>query len=73
MNDRTYTQAELDAAIAAERERCANVCEQIEDDAYALWRTLADPTEQGRSIGAGHCADAIRALDKPYSNEKETT
>ena len=48
------------AIEAAERERCAKACEQIEDDAYALWRSTADPTEQGRSIGASHCAQLIR-------------
>ena len=53
--------ARREAAEAAERERCAKACEQIEDDAYALWRSTADPTEQGRSIGAGHCAQLIRA------------
>lgn len=46
---------------AAERERCAKLCEAIEDQAYGLWRALADPTEQGRSLGAQHCADAIRS------------
>ena len=49
------------AAVAAERERCAKVCEEVETQAWALWKTTADPTEQGRSIGAQHCADAIRA------------
>lgn len=47
--------------VAAERERCAKVCEEVETQAWALWKTTADPTEQGRSIGAQHCADAIRA------------
>ena len=55
-----FDQAAIDAAVAEERERCAKACEQIEDDAYALWRATADPTEQGRSIGAGHCAQLIR-------------
>lgn len=49
------------AAIAAEREACAKVCEEIEDSADAMWEMLTDPTEQGRSIGAQHCAQAIRA------------
>jgi hypothetical protein len=49
------------AAVLAEREACAKACEEIEDSAWALWRSAADPIEQGRSIGAQHCADAIRA------------
>jgi hypothetical protein len=48
------------AHVLAERERCAKACEEIDDQAWALWKLLADPTEQGRSIGAGHCAQAIR-------------
>ena len=48
-------------AEEVERERCAKLCEEIESSAWALWRATADPTEQGRSIGAEHCADAIRA------------
>lgn len=48
-------------AVAAERARCAQICEEVEAQAWALWRTTADPIEQGRHIGAQHCADAIRA------------
>ena len=51
----------IEWAEAAERERCAKICEEVETQAWALWKTTADPTEQGRSIGAQHCADAIRA------------
>lgn len=47
--------------MAAERERCAKLCEEVESQAWALWKTTADPIEQGRNIGAQHCADAIRA------------
>jgi hypothetical protein len=50
----------LDAVLAAERERCAKMCEEVEDQAWALWQVTADPHEQGRSIGAQHCAEAIR-------------
>lgn len=53
--------AEREAAVAAERERCAKLCEEVESQAWALWKTTADPIEQGRNIGAQHCADAIRA------------
>lgn len=47
-------------AVLQERERCAKICDDIEDKAYALWKITADPTEQGRELGACHCADAIR-------------
>jgi hypothetical protein len=43
-----------------EREACAKLCEEISDSAHALWKVDADPTEQGRDIGAEHCAQAIR-------------
>jgi hypothetical protein len=48
-------------AIEQEREACAKICEEISDSAHALWKVDADPTEQGRDIGAEHCAQAIRA------------
>ena len=54
-------QRKIDEAVAAERERCAKLCEEVEAQAWALWKATADPTEQGRNIGAQHCADAIRA------------
>lgn len=63
--DNAKLTAERDAAKAcadAAIERCAQVCEEIEASAWALWKLQADPTEQGRNIGAQHCADAIRAL-----------
>jgi hypothetical protein len=41
LHTRTYTQAELDAASAAERERCAKLCEAE----AALWRDLQDITD----------------------------
>lgn len=50
------------ALVAAhEREQCAKECDDIADSAWALWRIGADPIEQGRNIGAEHCAQAIRA------------
>ena len=47
---RLYTQADLDAAVAAERERCAKLCDAIGDGEEG-WTT---------SVGAA-CAAAIRA------------
>lgn len=43
-----YDQAEIDANIAAERERCAKVCDAIAHD----WR--------GANSQSVQCADAIR-------------
>jgi hypothetical protein len=51
------------AAVAAERERCAQECEDIAEQADESWDVYADPNDQGRAIGAGECAAAIRALD----------
>jgi hypothetical protein len=51
-------------AVNQEREECAKACEEIANSAYAFWKVDADPTEQGREIGAEHCAQAIRARGK---------
>lgn len=58
------------AATAIEREACANVCDEIEQDRYALFKGRppytgreegrADNYVNGESDGAGRCADAIR-------------
>ena len=46
-----YDQAEIDANIAAERERCAKVCDAIAHD----WR--------GANSQSVQCADAIRKVE----------
>lgn len=46
-------------------ERCAQVCDEIAAQAWALWKLGADPTDQGRCIGAEQCAQAIRATITP--------
>jgi hypothetical protein len=51
-------------AVNQEREECAKECEEIAGTAYALWKVGADATEQGRELGAEHCAQAIRARGK---------
>ena len=43
------------AGVAAERERCAQVCLEM----ASIW--LGDPVLAGMSDGAEDCADAIRA------------
>ena len=59
------------AGQAAEREACAKVCEDIEQERYALFKGRppytgredgrADHYVNGESDGAGRCAAAIRA------------
>ena len=57
-----YNQAAMDAAVTAERERCAKVCESLRD-------TISDPLVIGEdAYHAGHnalqsAADAIRKGD----------
>lgn len=41
-------------AVAAERERCARVCDGMRDGGYDQW-------DAGFDAGAKQCADAIRA------------
>lgn len=52
---------QLEQAVAAEREACASLCEEIEENCWETWDSLADPQDQGSAIGAAHCAAAIRA------------
>jgi hypothetical protein len=57
--------------LAHEREQCARVCDDIENDQWALYKGRppyngneegrADMHVQGVSDGAGRCATAIRA------------
>ena len=61
-----YDQAAMDAAEAAERERCAKVCEAIEDDYIARYVSARAKMPQnlayldGASDGAEKCAYVIR-------------
>lgn len=58
--------------LAEMREKCAQVCDEIEQDHWNLYKGRspytgsesgrADPHEQGVSMGAGECAAAIRAI-----------
>lgn len=57
---RLYTEAELDAAVARERGRCAELCDLAESAAWALWDTEADPSDQGKAIQAAALAAQIR-------------
>jgi hypothetical protein len=55
---RFYSQSQLDAAVAAERERCATVCEQL----ATAWGWCGDGDPPSASSGMEACADAIREL-----------
>lgn len=57
---RLYTEAELDAAVARERGRCAEMCDLAESAAWALWDTEADPADQGKATQAAALAAQIR-------------
>jgi hypothetical protein len=46
---------------AAEREACAEACEEVESRAEELWDKFAYPEDQGMASGARQCANAIRA------------
>ena len=61
MWDEDAMRAYAAAAVRAEREACAKVCEEIEDQAYGLWRERAEQLHLGREAGAEQCAAAIRA------------
>lgn len=50
----------LNKAIAAEREACAKVCDEVESLADDLWNKFANPEDQGITMGASRCAAAIR-------------
>ena len=63
-NTDVYTAAQVEAvrraAVLAERERCAKVCEEIETASWKEWKATYNTYHDGRSDGAGECAAAIR-------------
>ena len=58
---RLYSQAELDAAVAAERERCAKVCEDYAKHMLAVCKTKGKLFALDEACGAEACAAGIRA------------
>jgi len=58
--ERLYTADQLRAAVLAERERCAKVCERVSTEAMQKWVVQYTSHDQGCSHGASECADAIR-------------
>ena len=52
-----YTEEDLQAAIAAENEACAKVCEV---EASAIVTNASEQFQEGRAMGATVCAAAIR-------------
>jgi hypothetical protein len=63
VNDPLYGQAELDAAVAAERERCASICDGIGATYTGAARRLDGQHAThaaGQRDGANECAAEIR-------------
>ena len=59
----SWEQVQRFAALvaAAEREACAEACEEVESRAEELWDKFAYPEDQGMASGARQCTTAIRA------------
>ncbi len=55
-----YTQAAIDAAVTAERERCAQLCEDIGDGYQAREARKWAELRSDAQTGAHDCAAAIR-------------
>ena len=57
-----WSQEQMDAAIAAERERCAKLCDEIERKHWLAYKASGGSSShvEGLSDGANECADAIR-------------
>lgn len=49
------------AAMAAEREECAKICDNLSDEAWKRWKEIYNPHDDGLSDGAAACATDIRA------------
>lgn len=70
----------VETAVVAERERCAKICEEIEQDMWRAYKGLrpwdplnplrGDAHTQGVSDGAGQCADKIRQSVPSTSGDK---
>ena len=56
------TPTQIAELLAGERERCAVICDGIEDEEWKKWKNHADMMAQGASSGAMDCAAAIRNL-----------
>jgi len=56
--DKVFTPADMDKAIAKEREACANVCDGLKKKEQAHWSAYGF---DGSYYSASDCATAIRA------------
>jgi len=56
-----WTKSDVDAAIKAEREACAKLCEARAKDFLALYTKYHDEQDNGAEIAATQCARYIRA------------
>ena len=57
---RAELRAAIDATVAAERERCAKLCESLADEAWETHKRHADSYNEGQADSADACAAAIR-------------
>lgn len=62
----------LEGAVAAERERCAALCDDISDEYQHRECHRFPELKTDAQAGAEHCADAIRRLP-PHPAEQEPT
>jgi hypothetical protein len=69
---RTYTAAEVDAAIAAlqDSERLRHAQEVVTHAAPALQRVLAQALQEGGWFGSAHDAEIARAAGEPDEQER---
>lgn len=51
-----YGQADIDAAVAAERAKIADMCGDMAAVSWAEWDEKADPTDQGWALALEHVA-----------------
>ena len=70
--DRTYTAAEVDAAVEAlqDSERLRHAQEVVTHAAPALQRVLAQALQEGGWFGAAHDAEVARAAGEPNDEER---
>lgn len=52
----------LSTVLGCGVKNAVELCDKIEQEAWEAWERTCDPQDQGRSIGAGECSNAISAL-----------
>ncbi len=62
---KTFTQIDIDAAVAAEREACAKLCDGIADEKRAYAETYKSRYADSEAHAYADAANVIRARGKP--------